>query len=240
MIDEGKNVKRNYTSELNELLRWMNNTNQVMIAGMQPVSSPQEVGQIKYLINSIVKEIQGEYPFYADVLPEISNILFLQNTYGAITVNPAAFGELFIILRHLDAEPSNLQWWLDIHPRICNISKDLYADGHYASAAEKAIKEVETRLREKFSELKPNSTVPAKVGDIIGALFSENGVFKFCDTSTQSGKDYRRGIQSLFEGTMSAYRNPAAHANLSFTKREAVEQIVLASQLVYVLDKPCI
>ncbi len=111
-------------------------------------------------------------------------------------------------------------------------------DGHYTSAAKKAVKEVETRLREKFAELKPNATVPAKVADIIGALISENGVFKFCDTSTSSGKNYRRGIQSLFEGAMAAYRNPPAHANLQYDKREAMEQIMLASQLMFVLDKP--
>ena len=67
---------------------------------------------------------------------------------------------------------------------------------------------------------------------------SENGAFKFCDTTTTSGRDYRRGIQSLFEGIMAAYRNPAAHANLQYEKREAMEQIMLASQLMYVLDKP--
>ena len=48
---------------------------------------------------------------------------------------------------------------------------------------------------------------------------SENGAFKFCDTTTTSGRDYRRGIQSLFEGIMAAYRNPAAHANLQYEKR---------------------
>ena len=114
----------------------------------------------------------------------------------------------------------------------------LKTDAENDSAAEKAIKEVETRLREKFKELKPSVTVPTKVGDIIGALLTENGAFKFSDTSTASGKDYRRGVQALFEGTMAAYRNPSAHENLPFTKREAMEQIMLASQLMYILDKP--
>lgn len=86
-------------------------------------------------------------------------------------------------------------------------------------------------------DMQPGSGIPAKIGDIIGALLGDNGVFNFCDTSTVSGKDYRRGIKSLFEGAFAAYRNPAAHANLPCTKREAVEQIMLASQLMYVLDK---
>lgn len=141
-------------------------------------------------------------------------------------------------VRHIEAEPVVVQFWSNIHPRIANVSHELYADGHYSTAAEKAVKEVESRLREKFLELKTGVAVPAKIGNVIGALMSENGAFKFCDTTTTSGRDYQRGIHSLFEGIMAAYRNPAAHANLQYEKREAIEQIMLASQLMYVLDKP--
>ena len=79
--------------------------------------------------------------------------------------------------------------------------------------------------------------MPAKVGDIIGALLSENGAYHFADLSTVSGRDYRKGIQSLFEGIFFAYRNPSAHKNLPCTKRESIEWIMLASQLMYVLDE---
>lgn len=154
--------------------------------------------------------------FYATTLPCVANILFQQNEMGAIFLNPAAFGELVVIVRHIEAEPVVVQFWAEIHPRIVNVSRELYADGHCSTAAEKAVKEVESRLREKFSELKPGTTVPSKIGDVIGALMSENGVFRFCDTTTTSGRDYRRGIHSLFEGIMAAYRNPAAHANLQY------------------------
>ena len=110
----------------------------------------------------------------------------------------------------------------------------------FDSAAEKAIKELETRLRDLFQQLKPSAGIPTKAGDIIGALLGDNDIFHFCDTSTISGKDQRRGIKSLFDGEFAAYRNPAAHANLSCTKREAIEQIMLASQLMYILDRPCL
>lgn len=79
--------------------------------------------------------------------------------------------------------------------------------------------------------------MPAKVGDIIGALLTENGAYYFADLSTVSGKDYYRGIHALFEGIFAAYRNPSSHKNIPCTKREAMEQIVLASQLMYVLDR---
>lgn len=58
---------------------------------------------------------------------------------GAIFLNPAAFGELVVIVRHIEAEPVVVQFWSDIHPRIVNVSHDLYVDGHYLTAAEKAV-----------------------------------------------------------------------------------------------------
>lgn len=231
-------MKVPYQNELYELRKWIDNTNANLSLQLQFFRTQQEIQIVKQLIITIAAEIQGEYPFYASILPQIASILFPVNNMGTATLNPAAFGELVVIIRHIDAEPFSMRFWTAIHARITNVSYELYKDGHYASAAENAVKEVETRLREKFAELKPGTSVPSKVGDIIGALLSDNGVFKFCDTSTTSGKNYRRGIQSLFEGTMAAYRNPSAHANLQYDKREALEQIMLASQLMFVLDKP--
>ena len=229
-------MKLPYENELYELRKWIDFTNANL--QMQFLHTPQEIQRVHQWINAITRGIQADYPFYATTLPCVANILFQQNEMGAIFLNPAAFGELVVIVRHIEAEPVVVQFWSAIHPRIVNVSHELYADGHCSTAAEKAVKEVESRLREKFLELKNGATVPAKIGDVIGALMSENGAFKFCDTTTTSGKDYRRGIHSLFEGIMAAYRNPVAHANLQYEKREAMEQIMLASQLMYVLDKP--
>ena len=228
-------MKLPYENELYELRKWIDFTNANL--QMQFLHTPQEIQRVHQWINAITMGIQADYPFYAATLPRIASILFLDNGMGAFILNHAAFGELVIIIRHIEAEPVVVQFWSAIHPRIVNVSHELYADGHCSTAAEKAVKEVESRLHEKFSELKPSAAVPAKIGNVIGALMSENGAFKFCDTTTTSGRDYRRGIHSLFEGIMVAYRNPAAHANLQYEKREAMEQIILASQLMYVLDK---
>ena len=229
-------MKLPYENELYELRKWIDFTNANL--QMQFLHTPQEIQRVRQWINAIAKEIQTEYPFYTAMLPGIANMLFQQNDAGTAFLNLGAFGELVVIICHIEAEPVAVRFWSEIHPRIVNVSHELYVDGHYSTAAEKAVKEVESRLREKFLELKTGAAVPAKIGDVIGALMSENGAFKFCDTTTASGRDYRRGIHSLFEGIMAAYRNPAAHANLQYEKREAMEQIMLASQLMYVLDKP--
>lgn len=230
-------MKIPYKNELNELIRWISNTNALIGSSMQMTHLVQEVQRITHLITVVSDGIREEYPFYSNYLAGVSSRMFM-NFMGTLRLNTAAFGELVVIIRHINEEPLDLKLWENIHPRIQKISKGLYVDSYYDSAAEKAIKEVETRLREKFKELKPSITVPTKVGDIIGALLTENGAFKFSDTSTASGKDYRRGVQALFEGTMAAYRNPSAHENLPLTKRESLEQIMLASQLMYILDKP--
>lgn len=230
-------MKIPYKNELNELIRWISNTNALIGSSMQMTHLVQEVQRITHLIAVVSDGIREEYPFYSNYLAGVSSRMFM-NFMGTLRLNTAAFGELVVIIRHINEEPLDLKLWENIHPRIQKISKGLYVDSYYDSAAEKAIKEVETRLREKFKELKPSITVPTRVGDIIGALLTENGAFKFCDTSSASGKDYRRGVQALFEGIMAAYRNPSAHENLPLTKRESLEQIILASQLMYILDKP--
>lgn len=230
-------MKIAYEHELRNLQNWINNVNMGLASAGAVTTDLASANNTCYQINTIAEEIVKEYPFYGRELKNISTNLFKSSGYGTVTVNSAAFGELYIIIGHIAQEPVDIAIWREIHPRIAAISKELFCDGYYDSSAEKAIKEVETRLRELFQLLKPGVTVPTKVGDIIGALLTENGAYHFSDLSTVSGRDYRRGIQFIFEGTFAAYRNPSAHENLPCTKREAMEQIMLASQLMYVLDK---
>lgn len=229
-------MKAKYENELRSLQSWINNVNNGLVSGMPIVIDPGSANNTCYQINTVANGIEGEYPFYTNELKNISTNLFKIPAYGAVSLNTTAFGELFIIIHHIVQEPVDIAIWREVHPRIVGICQGLFCDGYYDSAAEKAVKEVESRLRELFQILKPGITVPAKVGDIIGALLSENGVYHFADLSTVSGKNYRKGIQSLFEGIFAAYRNPSAHNNLPCTKRESIEQIILASQLMYVLD----
>lgn len=230
-------MKTIYENELRSLQNWINNVNTRLLAGVTIVIDSASVNNTCGQIEAVANGVEGEYPFYATELKNISANLFKIPAYGLISLNCAAFGELYIIIHHIVQEPVDIAVWHEVHPRIIGTSQGLFCDGYYDSAAEKAVKEVESRLRELFQILKPGVTVPAKVGDIIGALLSENGAYHFVDLSTVSGRDYRKGIQSLFEGIFFAYRNPSAHKNLPCTKRESIEQIMLASQLMYVLDK---
>lgn len=227
-----------YKSYLQSLHLWIHDMESTLQRGLQFVITDEAVIGTRQLINAIAGCIQDDYPFFASELYLIANVLFLQspNPLIPITLNSTAYGELALIEKQLSAEPINMQFWSYVHPRICNVSRSLYADGHFSSAAKNAMVEVESRLRELFRTLKPNAKEPAKVGDVIGALLTEDGAYHFIDTTTTSGKDYRRGIQAMFEGALAAYRNPKSHENLPHSKRESFEEIVLASQLMYVLD----
>lgn len=221
---------------LEELWRWVLNTDNCLQYNQQPMFYPQLVKNVIDLVTKVSDAVRDDYPFYASELPQIIRQTFPMMGSGLYGFNTAAFGELFIITKHLHAEPQNTSVWRLIHPRIVSIAKDEYIDGHYASAANRSFVEVETRLRDLFTELKPGVSVPGNVGDIIGALLSDNGVYLFCDTSTQSWRDYRKGVKLLFEGARSAYRNPSSHENKALSKADAFEQIMLASQLMKVLD----
>lgn len=237
MQKEGRQVDKVQYDSLHNLNSWIDMANNIMRNGQLCFVNQNDIHNISGYIQQISDFIRHDYSFYAEVLPAIFEQLFIQGSFGMCSVNPAAFGELYIIIKHLLSEPSRAMFWTNIHPRIIAISYNLFCDGYYDSAAEKAIRELETQLRELFAKLKPNNTVPVKVVDIIGALLSENGVYHFCDVSTVSGKNLAKGIKLLFEGSFSAYRNPAAHQNISISKRESLEQIMLASQLMYVLEK---
>ena len=183
-----------------ELWRWVLNANECLGSNQSPMFNPQTVKQIISLVDEASDLIRDDYSFYASELPQIIRITFPSISNGFYGINKAAFGELFIITKHLYTEPQDNSVWRMIHPRIVKIAKEMYQDGHYAAAANRSFVEVETRLRELFSELKSGVCVPIKIGDVIGALLSDSGTYSFCETSTQSGKDFRKPANKKSRG----------------------------------------
>lgn len=226
----------NVSNSIEGLKRWIDSTNDQIQVGMPLIYIQNQVFNVFSLISSTIEEVGEEYPFYANELHIIASSLFSRQGSGVYLLNTCPFGELFLIIKHVSEEPNSGYLWGNIHLRIQNVSKKLYEDKYYDSAAERSIREVETVLRELFSQMKPSSGEPKNASEIMNALLSDNTLYDF-DETTASGKDYRRGIKQLFEATFSAYRNPAAHRNIVVSKREAFERIVLSSQLVFILEK---
>ena len=230
-------MKITYDRELKSINNWVQGIKSAYrTTGVSPIASGISE-QITNDLCLIATDIQSEYPFYAKELFRISSVLFIAVTpaFTWMNLNMIAFGELSIIVKHIIEEPVNTRFWNEIHPRIVRVSKDRFLDGYYSDASERAIKEVETRMRELFLEGRPSDTPPKDAAGLIGALLSDHGIYSFCDTSDISGKNFRTGTKSIFEGVFLAYRNPAMHANLDCTPREAFERIVQASQMMYIL-----
>lgn len=182
------------------------------------------VKKCKLDLREVAEKIKHEYPFYSQTLPGIGDNLFRPDpfSYGLMALNVAAFGELFIIVQHLVREPVDMRFWQDIHPRIIEVSKELFCDGHFAAASESAIKEVETRMRELFKEGKPNSPIPKDAAGLIGSpfgTFQTMASISFCDTSEISGANFRKGVKSIFDGAFMAYRPLYARKSNLLTKR---------------------
>ena len=234
------NTKEVYKNSLYEVQRWVDNTNAYLrMNGVCHIGYQQKQALVGH-IDIISNYVRDEYAFYANKLKVIESKMFIALDGYALSyrLNLPVYGELYLIINHLNQEPVNTQFWSNIHPRIIEVAKSQYCDGHFSSAAERAVKEVESRLREKFIELNPQAKVPPHATQLADALLVENGIFNFCDVSTTSGRDFRVGIHDIAKGTVEAYRNPSAHGNINYSKREAFEQIVLASQIMYILDKP--
>lgn len=102
-------MKLPYENELYELRKWIDFTSANL--QIQFLHTPQEIQRVHQWINAITRGIQADYPFYATTLPCVANILFQQNEMGDIFLNPAAFGELVVIVRHIKAEPVVVQFW---------------------------------------------------------------------------------------------------------------------------------
>lgn len=230
-------MKLIYQKELFELQKWIDNTNKVFSIRYRSWYTQENVNEVRRWIDAISSGVKSEYPFYASFLSRISYLLFLTDNSVTYSLNAVAYGELVAVIRHIEAEPVVMQAWINVHERIKRVSEELYKDGHYASAAENAVKEIEVRLREVFAECNPGNTMPKEITEVIAALFSENGLYGAEKTATVSERNYSKGMRMLFEGIIAAYRNPSAHANIKIEKREALERIMLASQLMFMLDK---
>lgn len=133
-------MKTAFENEIRSLQSWIDRANSELASVGMVTTDFNSVNNICYQINVIADGVTEEYPFYATELRRITGILFMNAAYGAATLNNAAFGELFIIIRHIINEPINMAMWQEIHPRIAAISQGLFCDGYPDSAAEKAVK----------------------------------------------------------------------------------------------------
>lgn len=114
---------------------------------------------------------------------------------------------------------------------LIDVSRKMFADGHYATAVEKAFVCLNNRVKEK-SELNNKDGA-----DLMWTAFSANSpVLSFNSLQSQSDKDEQQGYMQIFAGAMIGIRNPRVHEHsLEDDPEVALELLALANHLMRVL-----
>ncbi|WP_236015092.1 TIGR02391 family protein [Geomonas anaerohicana] len=118
---------------------------------------------------------------------------------------------------------------LALHPLLEGKIRPVFLLGDYETAAFKAMKEVEVRVRELAAL--PNDLIGVS---LIRQAFNPNGG-PLSDPSHEGGE--RQARSDLFAGTIGSFKNPTSHRTVSYADpTEASEVILLADLLMRILD----
>lgn len=180
-------------------------------------------------INELAFDIRNKNPqLYSDLQNIKSNLFF-----GANFINVYTLGRLVQLLRSYDYLSTN-DFWQFAHPRIIELSKNKFEDGYFSDAVQTAFVEICSIVRKYREEQK----LPEIKGDkdMIYNTFSTLKVLQFTDSSTTSLKNIQEGYEKIFPGIIQAIRNPNAHSNIKMEKADAARKIMIASDLMFMLD----
>lgn len=117
---------------------------------------------------------------------------------------------------------------LNLHPRILDVSRDLFLDGYHWEAVFAAAKALVNYVKERSGRHDLDGA------PLVRAVFSRNGpVLAFNDLSDQTDLDEQEGMMHMFEGAVLGIRNPGGHSFPEGPEQRAVEYISLLSLLAY-------
>lgn len=117
---------------------------------------------------------------------------------------------------------------LNLHPRIADVSRDLFHDGYHWEATFAAAKALVNYVKERSGR-----------HDLDGAplmreVFSKNNpTLAFNELRDQTDSDEQEGMMHLYEGVVLGVRNPGGHTFPEGPEQRAIEYISLLSLLAY-------
>jgi len=127
-----------------------------------------------------------------------------------------------------EAAPATYLDKLNLHPRIMDVSRDLFLDGHYWEAVFAGAKALVNFVKERSGRRDLDGAA------LVRAVFSRNDpTLAFNDLSNQIDLDEQEGMMHLFEGAVLAIRNPGGHSFPEGSDQRAMEYISLLSFLAY-------
>lgn len=221
---------------IQDTLNYLNRINS-QISSAPILFNFNDANEITERIKMVSDSIQKEFPYLSNRLNSLLNTLF-QNGFNGLYINSCVFGQIYEILLVL-CNINNFDFWSLIHPKIAEVSKSLYLNGHSANAAEDAFIEINARVKGLFQIVNPNDNgkIPDGDGAMTTVFSTKNPLVKFCDTSTDTGKNIQKGFMEMLAGAMSALRNPKAHENIKLSAEDAMRRLMFASMLMFKIDE---
>jgi uncharacterized protein (TIGR02391 family) len=117
---------------------------------------------------------------------------------------------------------------LNLHPRILDVSRDLFLDGYHWEAVFAAAKALVNYIKERSGRHDLDGAPLART------VFSPNSpVLAFNDLSDRTDLDEQEGMMHLFEGAILGIRNPGGHSFPEGPEQRAVGYVSLLSLLAY-------
>jgi uncharacterized protein (TIGR02391 family) len=124
--------------------------------------------------------------------------------------------------------PSSYFDRLNLHPRILDVSKDLFQDGYHWQAVFEAAKALVNYVKERSGRHDLDGL------SLVRTVFSKsNPILAFNDLADQTDQDEQEGMMHLFEGAVLGIRNPGGHSFPEGPEQRAIEYISLLSLLAY-------
>lgn len=106
-------------------------------------------------------------------------------------------------------DPTSLYENLQLHHRICEVSKLLFKDGHYREAIFASFKEIAIIVKDRSGRTDLDGQ------DLMAQVFSEkNPVIALNSLKNQSDIDEQKGFRLIYMGAMIGIRNPEAHERM--------------------------
>jgi uncharacterized protein (TIGR02391 family) len=117
---------------------------------------------------------------------------------------------------------------LNLHPRILDVSQDLFMDGYHWEAVFAAAKTLINYIKERSGRHDLDGAT------LVRTVFSRNDpVLAFNSLVDQTDLDEQEGMMHLFEGAVLGIRNPGGHSFPEGPEQRAIEYISLLSLLAY-------
>ena len=121
----------------------------------------------------------------------------------------------------------NYDFWDLIHPKVIQLAKSRFENGHFADAVSACLREINTIIKGHVRQATGLEMDGAPL--MTRALSANNPLIVFDDLNTENGRNIQLGYMKIFEGAMIGIRNPKAHANLYPDKNKSIHLLFIAS-----------